>query len=518
MTDQGSAVANAHAAQSGARVRTALQVCPVVLAGGAGSRLWPLSREQYPKQMINLVGDRSLLADTAGRLDALATDFPLAAQLLVVCNEEHRFMTAAQLRAAGKEARLILEPVARDTAPALTLAALSVLAAQGDGILVVMPADHALTDLQAFQTGIAEAVRHAAAGHIVTLGIVPTRAEIGYGYIQVGAPLDTADSAEATDAADAADTHGARHLAGFVEKPYLELAQQYVASQRYWWNSGIFIVRASTWLDAIRRFQPDIHAACVAAFERGTHDGNFLRVERDAFARSPANSIDYAVMERLATDPGAAKGVVVPLSAGWTDLGSWDTVWQVTPKDDAGNVSQGHVMFEDANDTFVHSDGRLVACIGTRDLVVVETADAVLVADRAHAQDVKKVVRRIRERHGPEAVVHRKVYRPWGHYDCVDGGERFQVKRIVVEPGARLSLQMHHHRAEHWVVVRGTALVTRGEERFIVSENESTYIPLGVAHRLENPGKMPLEIIEVQSGAYLGEDDIVRLDDQYGRR
>jgi mannose-1-phosphate guanylyltransferase/mannose-6-phosphate isomerase len=509
MTDTGSATAQARAAQQAntrSDARNALQVCPVVLAGGAGSRLWPLSREQYPKQMINLVGERSLLADTAGRLDALAERVTLADKLMIVCNEEHRFTTAEQVRATGKEARLILEPLARDTAPALTIAALSVTAAQQDGILVVMPADHALADLDAFQAAVADGVRHAANGQIVTMGIVPTRAETGYGYIHVGEPLG------------AEEPNGARRLNGFVEKPYIELAQQYVASQRYWWNSGIFIVRASTWLKAIRHFQPAIYEACAAAVEHGKTDGDFFRVDPEAFSRSPSNSIDYAVMEPLSGDTTVASGVVVPLTAGWTDLGSWDTVWQVAPKDEAGNVARGEVMLEGATDTFVHADGRLVACLGTENLVVVETADAVLVADRSRAQDVKKIVQRLKSERRSEAVAHRLVHRPWGHYDSVDSGERFQVKRIVVEPGARLSLQMHHHRAEHWVVVRGTALVTRGEERFIVSENESAYIPLGVAHRLENPGKMPLEIIEVQSGSYLGEDDIVRLDDQYGRQ
>lgn len=506
MTDTGSTTALTRTTEAGTGSHNALQVCPVVLAGGAGSRLWPLSREQYPKQMINLVGERSLLAETAGRLDALAEHITLADQLLIVCNEEHRFTTAEQVRREGKRARLILEPAGRDTAPALTIAALSVAAEKQDGILVVMPADHALADLDAFQSAVAVGVRHAAAGQIVTMGIVPTHPEVGYGYIHIGEPL----------AADEPD--GARRLNGFVEKPYFELAKQYVASQRYWWNSGIFIVRASTWLKAIRHFQPAIYEACVSASESGSQDGDFFRVGSEAFLRSPSNSIDYAVMESLSSDRSVASGVVVPLTAGWTDLGSWDTVWQVSPKDDNGNVAQGRVMLEGASDTFAHSDGRLIACLGTRDLVVVETADAVLVADRSRAQDVKKIVQRIREQRGNEALTHRLVHRPWGCYDCIDGGERFQVKRIVVEPGARLSLQMHHHRAEHWVVVRGTALVTRGEERFIVSENESAYIPLGVAHRLENPGKMPLEIIEVQSGSYLGEDDIVRLDDQYGRQ
>ena len=505
MTDTGSTTAPARTAQVRAESRNAVPVCPVVLAGGAGSRLWPLSREQYPKQMINLVGDHSLLTETAGRLDALAERLPLADQLLIVCNEEHRFTTAEQVRRAGKRARLILEPEGRDTAPALTLAALAIAAERQDGVLVVMPADHAITDPEAFQAAVAEGVNHAAAGRIVTMGIVPTHPEVGYGYIHVGDPVAQEDPS------------GTRHLNGFVEKPYYELARQYVESKRYWWNSGIYIVRASTWLKAIRHFQPAIYEACESAVKSGSVDGDFLRVDSAAFASSPSNSIDYAVMESLTNDPSVAAGVVVPLSAGWTDLGSWDTVWQVSSKDDHGNVSQGRVMLEDADDTFVHSDGRLIACVGTHDLVVVETADAVLVADRSRAQDVKKIVKRIREEHGSEAQTHRLVHRPWGHYDCVDGGERFQVKRIVVEPGARLSLQMHHHRAEHWVVVRGTALVTRGEERFIVSENESAYIPLGVAHRLENPGKMPLEIIEVQSGSYLGEDDIVRLEDQYGR-
>ncbi len=291
-----------------------------------------------------------------------------------------------------------------------------------------------------------------------------------------------------------------------------------MTSGEYWWNSGIFIVRASTWLKAIKHFHPAIHAACSQACAGGKTDGDFFRLQREAFAASPSNSIDYAVMEQLGSDSSVCTGVVVPLDAGWSDVGSWDAIWQLLPKDADDNVARGRVMFEGAASTFAHSEGRLIACVGTQDLVVVETADAILVADRSRVQDVKKVVGRIRSEQGPEAANHRKVHRPWGHYDSVDTGERFQVKRIVVKPGARLSLQMHHHRAEHWIVVRGTALVTRGEERFIVSENESAYIPLGVTHRLENPGKMPLEIIEVQSGSYLGEDDIVRFDDTYGRQ
>jgi mannose-1-phosphate guanylyltransferase/mannose-6-phosphate isomerase len=495
-----------------------LKVHPVILAGGSGTRLWPMSREQHPKQLIGLLGEESLLQSTTRRLDGLECGYPLAGQLVVVANEEQRFTTAEQLRTGGKPTRLILEPVGRDTAPALTVAALSVAAQDEDGIMVVMPADHAVTDNAAFHAAVAAGVRHAAAGHIVTMGIVPTRAETGYGYIRIGAPL-----AAAPGTADAADNEAcarvvAHQLDRFVEKPHLELAQRYVESREYWWNSGIFIMRASTWLKAIRHFQPAIHEACAAAYAGGNADGDFFRLQRDAFSAAPSNSIDYAVMEQLGHDQSAASGVVVPLKAGWSDVGSWDAIWDICAKDADANVARGRVMFEGAASTFAHSEGRLIACVGTRDLVVVETADAILVADKSRVQDVKKIVNRLREEGGLEAACHRKVHRPWGNYDSVDTGERFQVKRIVVKPGARLSLQMHHHRAEHWIVVRGTALVTRGEERFIVSENESAYIPLGVTHRLENPGKMPLEMIEVQSGSYLGEDDIVRFDDTYGRQ
>ncbi|WP_454805753.1 mannose-1-phosphate guanylyltransferase/mannose-6-phosphate isomerase [Paraburkholderia fungorum] len=494
-----------------------LKVHPVILAGGSGTRLWPMSREQYPKQLIGLLGEDSLLQSTTRRLDGLEAGHLLSEQLVVVANEEHRFTTAEQLRTSGKPSRLILEPVGRDTAPALTVAALSIAAQDQDGIMVVMPADHAVTDIDGFHAAVAAGVQHAAAGHIVTMGIVPTRAETGYGYIRIGAALGMPNDACATHA-DASGKIGAHTLDRFVEKPHLELAQRYIESQEYWWNSGIFIMRASTWLKAIRHFQPAIYEACATAFAGGKADGDFFRLQRDAFSASPSNSIDYAVMEQLGNDQSAASGVVVPLRAGWSDVGSWDAIWDISEKDADQNVGRGHVMFEGADSTFAHSEGRLIACVGTHDLVVVETADAILVADKSRVQDVKKIVGRIRTDGGLEAANHRKVHRPWGNYDSVDTGERFQVKRIVVKPGARLSLQMHHHRAEHWIVVRGTALVTRGEERFIVSENESAYIPLGVTHRLENPGKMPLEMIEVQSGSYLGEDDIVRFDDTYGRQ
>lgn len=491
-------------------IQARLKIHPVVLAGGSGTRLWPMSREHYPKQLIELLGDESLLQSTAHRLADLTADFSLADEVVVICNEEHRFTTAEQLRACGATARIMLEPLGRDTAPALTSAALDVLARAGEGndaIMVVMPADHAIADAQGFQAAVATAVRYADQGMIATLGIVPTHAETGYGYLRLGPRL-----------ADSTGSIAARQLVRFVEKPHLELARQYVGSGEYWWNSGIFVMRASTWLRALRWLEPAMYDACSKAHAQGRVDGEFFRLDRDAFAQSPSNSIDYAVMEHLSDDDAVCAGVVVPLGAGWSDVGSWDAIWQIMPKDDRGNVAQGHVLLEDADTTLAHSEGRLVACVGTRDLVVVETADAVLVADKSHVQDVKKVVNRLKAQRGPEAANHRKVHRPWGYYDSVDNGERFQVKRIVVKPGARLSLQMHHHRAEHWIVVRGTARVTRGEETFLLSENESTYIPLGVVHRLENPGKLPLEIIEVQSGSYLGEDDIVRFDDTYGRQ
>ncbi|WP_013588325.1 mannose-1-phosphate guanylyltransferase/mannose-6-phosphate isomerase [Paraburkholderia phenoliruptrix] len=491
-----------------------LKIHPVILAGGSGTRLWPMSREQHPKQLIGLLGDESLLQSTTRRLDGLDAGYPLTGQLVVVANEEQRFTTAEQLRTSGKPTRLILEPVGRDTAPALTVAALSIAAQDEDGIMVVMPADHAVTDIEGFHAAVAAGVQHAAAGEIVTMGIVPTRAETGYGYIRIGDAIATPGNPDEIRQDVSVTAH---KLDRFVEKPHLELAQRYVQSHEYWWNSGIFIMRASTWIKAIRHFQPAIYEACAAAYEGGKADGDFFRLQRDAFGASPSNSIDYAVMEQLGHDQNVASGVVVPLQAGWSDVGSWDAIWDISEKDAEDNVGRGRVMFEGAASTFAHSEGRLIACVGTQDLVVVETADAILVADKSRVQDVKKIVGRIRSEGGMEAANHRKVHRPWGNYDSVDTGERFQVKRIVVKPGARLSLQMHHHRAEHWIVVRGTALVTRGEERFIVSENESAYIPLGVTHRLENPGKMPLEMIEVQSGSYLGEDDIVRFDDTYGR-
>ncbi len=496
---------------------TRFKVHPVILAGGSGTRLWPMSRELYPKQLIELLGDESLLQSTARRLEGFVSDLPFADEVTVVCGDEHRFTTAEQLRASGVRARVVLEPTGRDTAPALTIAALDTLArtraeTDSDAMLIAMPADHAIADAAGFRAAVLAGIRHAADGMIATLGIVPTHAETGYGYLRLGEPLPP----NGEDGSHLS-ARPARRLARFVEKPHMELARQYIASGEYWWNSGIFIVRASAWLHAVSHLEPAIYEACVEAHSSGKLDGDFFRLDRDAFAASPSNSIDYAVMERLSSDDALPGGVAVPLEAGWSDVGSWEAIWQISPKDAGGNVARGRVLLEGAESTLAHSEGRLIACVGTRDLVVVETADAVLVADKAHVQDVKKVVSRLKAEHGAEAANHRKVHRPWGHYDSIDTGERFQVKHIVVKPGARLSLQMHHHRAEHWIVVRGTARVTRGEETFLLSENESTYIPLGISHRLENPGKVPLEIVEVQSGTYLGEDDIVRFDDTYGR-
>lgn len=474
----------------------------VILAGGSGTRLWPVSREQFPKQLIDVVGDKTLLQATMGRMKGFGGEWDLGTGPVIVCGAEHYFTTCEQARDSGVTARVVVEPSRRDTAPALTLAALT---AQGDGtdaILVAMPADHAISDLDALHTAIEVAARYAQTGAIATLGVPPDHPDTGFGYIRLGDALHD----------------GVHRIDRFVEKPAAELAAQYVEAGNYWWNSGMFVVRASVWLAMIERFQPAIHAACVEAFKSAkTVDGCLIPGTAE-FERSPSDSIDYAVMEHLGRSDSPFTGVVVPLEAGWSDLGSWDAVWQAMEKDESGNASNGRVLFEGATATYARSQGgRLVACVGTTNLVVVETDDAVLVADRSRVQDIKGLVSRIKRDKSPEADAHRKVRRPWGFYDSIDHGDRFQVKRIVVNPGARLSLQMHHHRAEHWTVVCGTALVTRGEEQFLLGENESTYIPLGVRHRLENPGCVPLQIIEVQSGAYLGEDDIVRFDDKYGR-
>ena len=473
---------------------------PVILCGGSGTRLWPLSRERYPKQLLPLDGEKTLLQDTA--LRAGAPGLTIAAPL-VVCNEEYRFLTAEQLRQIGVQpASLLLEPVGRNTAPALALAAIA--AGSADPVLLVMPSDHVIRDTAAFRDAVALGAAQAAMGAVVTFGITPDKPETGYGYIKTGAGLPGSP---------------ARALDRFVEKPDAPTAQSYLDSGDYLWNAGIFMLKASVALDLLKRFRPDIESACRAAYTAGTADHDFYRVDRAAFAACPSDSIDYAIMEPLAAGtPRVAPAVVVPLDAGWSDVGAWDALWQVAAKDDHGNVARGDVILLDTEDSLVFAETRMVSCLGLKDMVVVETSDAVMIAAKDRTQDVKRIVAELKTRKRPEAENHRKVYRPWGYYDSIDAGPRFQVKRIVVNPGASLSLQMHHHRAEHWIVVSGTARVTCGDDVLLLSENQSTYIPLGTRHRLENPGKLPLEMIEVQSGSYLGEDDIVRFEDTYGRK
>jgi len=485
-----------------------LLIQPVVLSGGSGTRLWPLSREKYPKQLLPLIGDDSLLQATVRRVQGMA-GVTLAAPL-VVCNEEYRFVIAEQLRLMDAPGTVVLEPLGRNTAPALTIAAQAAMKNGADPVLLVMPADHVIVDTQAFQSAVRSGAALAADGAVVTFGITPDTPETGYGYIQSG---------------EAYGADGAKCIARFVEKPDLQTAQAYLAQGSYAWNSGLFMMRASVWLAAMGMCRPDILAACQSAWDAGQTDGEFVRVGKEAFSQCPSDSIDYAVMERI-TAAGIPKesganalpvGVVIPLSAGWSDVGAWEALWQVLPKDGDGNVAQGDVLMQDSRNTLALSEGRLIACVGVDDLIVVETADAILVAHKNKTQDVKKIVDRLKQAGRTEDQIHRKVFRPWGWYDSVDAGARFQVKRIVVKPGGTLSLQMHHHRAEHWIVVSGTAKVTRGETSYLLSENESTFIPLGTTHRLENPGRVDLEMIEVQSGSYLGEDDIVRFEDVYGR-
>jgi mannose-1-phosphate guanylyltransferase/mannose-6-phosphate isomerase len=480
-----------------------MSIQPVVLCGGSGSRLWPLSREHHPKQLLRLSGEHTLLQGTVLRLAELSRMAVLAPPVLVG-NDEYRFVLAEQLRQVGvAQASLVLEPVGRNTAPALTLGALAAMADGQDPVLVVMPADHVIADRTGFQAAVMVGAALAQTGKLVTFGIKATAPETGYGYIRRGEQI-----AGAT----------AYTVAEFVEKPDAATAQAYLDSGEFYWNGGIFVVQASVWMDRLRKLQPEMAAACEAAFEQRLSDADFIRPNRQAFEACPSDSIDYAVMERLAA-AGHNSGdvVVLPLDAGWSDVGAWSAVWDISPKDASGNVLQGDVLALDTRNTLVISQSRLVACVGLDDAVVIETPDAVLVASRSHIQRVKDVVGLLKSKGRTEISTSRKVHRPWGWYDSIDAGGRFQVKRIVVKPGASLSLQMHHHRAEHWVVVQGTARVTRGTDVFLVAENQSTYIPLGERHRLDNPGKVPLEMIEVQSGSYLGEDDIVRFDDVYGR-
>jgi len=489
-------------------------IVPVVLSGGSGTRLWPVSREKHPKQLQPLLGDESLLQNTLRRLEGL----PLGAPI-VVSNQEYRFITAEQLRQLGlAKWALLLEPTGRNTAPALTAAALHATCEGADPVLLATPADHHVRDPAAFRSAVLRGLPAAEAGAVVTFGIVPDRPEIGYGYIETGVGAGSLCVPGIPLRGQVTAAGAAIDLLAFREKPDAATARAYVDGGRHFWNSGIFMLRASVWLKAIGHFAPQILAACTRAVDAARHDGDFIRLDATAFAASPADSIDYAVMEKLPT--AADLGIparVVPLDVGWSDVGAWDALWQAIERDADENAIKGDVWLEDSHGNLVIAEHGLVACIGCEDMVVVETADAVLIAPKTRTQEVKSIVGRLKAAGRSEVDLHRKVHRPWGWYDSIDSGERFQVKRIVVRPGATLSLQMHHHRAEHWVVVRGTAKVTRGEEILLLGENESTYIPLGVTHRLENPGQIPLEIIEVQSGSYLGEDDIVRFEDNYGR-
>lgn len=471
---------------------------PVILSGGSGTRLWPLSRELYPKQLLPLVGKGTMLQETLARVSGVAgVNSPV-----VICNESHRFLVAEQILAAGVKPRaIVLEPVGRNTAPAVAIAAMAAVSdlpaagkAESDPLLLILPADHVIRDVQAFRAALEVGRKAALEGKLVTFGVVPNKPETGYGYIR-----------------RAAGSGPAYPIARFVEKPDLATARAYVESKEYFWNSGMFLFRASVVLEELRTLAPQIYEACTQSITAAKRDLDFTRLPTREFSACPSDSFDYAVMEKT------RHGVVVPLEAGWSDVGSWSALHEAIPADGDGNVILGDVLTADSHGCYLQSTSRLVAAVGLQDHVVVETKDAVLVAPKNRVQDVKELVSQLKKQGRYETSLHREVFRPWGSYDSIDSGLRFQVKRLTVKPGAELSLQLHHHRAEHWIVVAGTARITRGEETFLLEENQSTYIPLGTRHRIENPGKIPLHIIEVQSGTYLGEDDIVRFEDRYGR-
>ncbi|MBM7036290.1 mannose-1-phosphate guanyltransferase [Vibrio sp. qd031] len=468
-------------------------IIPVIMAGGSGSRLWPLSRQAYPKQFLNLQGDNTMLQDTLARLNTLQHGSPM-----VICNEDHRFTVAEQLRLHGHTQNdIILEPVGRNTAPAVALAAFRAVEEDSEATLLVLAADHIIKDPKAFVSAIESAMPLAEQNVLVTFGIVPTTPETGYGYIKQGQPIKGSNS---------------YMVDSFVEKPDLATAQDYVATGNYLWNSGMFLFKAAQYLNELKQYRPDIYRACELACQHTSADLDFVRIDQAAFEACPDESIDYAVMENT------EKAAVVPLDCGWSDVGSWSALWEVAEHDNHLNASKGDVLSIETTNSYLHSTEKLIATVGVDNLIVVETKDAVLVADKSKVQQVKQIVDTIKSEQRSEWQHHREVYRPWGKFDSIDNGERFQVKRISVKPGGKLSVQMHYHRAEHWVVVSGTAKVRIGEEEVLLTENQSTYIPVGEVHSLENPGQIPLELIEVRSGSYLEEDDIIRLDDKYGRQ
>lgn len=480
---------------------------PIVLSGGSGSRLWPLSREQQPKQLLKLFGDFSMLQSTILRLNDFSGDFPISHKPIVVCNQSYRFITAEQLQEIKVSATVMLEPIARNTAPALTVAAFQTLAAGNpDALMLVMPADHLIEDQAAFHAAVSIGIKRATEGALVCFGVVPSKPDVGYGYIK----MNRAESA-----------NGANPLISFVEKPDAKTAQEYLDTGDYVWNSGIFLMKAQVWLDAVEKLNPKMHKACRAAVQASKVDSDFLRISEAEFTDCPDDSIDYAVMEHAGLgNKHGLTAYVVPMNVGWSDVGAWDAVWDASEKDVNGNVTRGKgsAVFHGATNCMAHAASkRLVTVLGLEDVVVIDTADAVMIAHKNALPDLKNMVLKVKDSHLQLTKHWRQVIRPWGSYDSIDSGENFQVKRIIVNPGQVLSLQMHHHRAEHWIVVKGTGKITKGEETFLLSENQSTYIPIGMVHRLENPGKFPLEMIEVQSGSYLGEDDIIRLEDVYGR-
>jgi mannose-1-phosphate guanylyltransferase len=463
-----------------------MSIYPVIMAGGSGSRLWPLSRAAHPKQFLRLHGEDTMLQATVKRLSGLNVQTPIT-----ICNEEHRFFVAEQLREIDKLGSIILEPVGRNTAPAIALAALT---ANDDPLLLVLAADHVIQDEVAFNAAVMRAIPLAEAGKLITFGIVPTQPHTGYGYIRRGKDMGEGFEVDA-----------------FVEKPSSDVARDYLSSGDYYWNSGMFLFKASSYLEELKKFRPDILDQCKASVTEVTADLDFLRINKETFESCPAESIDYAVMEKT------SRAVVVPMDAGWSDIGSWSSLWDISEKDGEGNATHGDVVLHNTHNSYVRTDDKLVAAVGVDDLVIVATKDTLMVAHKNCVQDVKIITEMLKANSRSEWELSREVYRPWGKYDSIDSGEGYQAKRITVKPGAKLSVQMHHHRAEHWVVVAGSAMVTNGDKTFLLSVNESTYIPIGVVHALENPGKVNLELIEVQSGSYLGEDDIVRFEDRYGR-